>query len=642
MITTSQATSLLWNYAKSRVIEQIKAVALIISYLLLFQLLVLGMPVADAWVIALGMTLVIFGLTFFMEGLVLGLMPLGEIIGLKLPEKSPVGLILVFAFILGIGATFAEPAIGVLRMAGSSVTPWDAPLLFMLLNQYPQILVYSVGLGVGVAVVLGMLRFLYDWSLKPYVYILVSLSLVLTLYAYQDANLIHLTGLAWDSGAVTTGPVTVPLVLALGIGITRVVSKGAEGESQGFGVVTLASLLPIITVLSLGIGMQSMAPQPMSEQQFFSAARQAQTEKLFADRQAYLQYALEKGSDDSKQLLKQRFPDLIDALPKKSLHKSDFERIHQLFLQSLTTALQAILPLSLFLILMLRFVLRNPLPRPDEVYLGIAFALFGMVIFTLGIHLGLAKLGDQVGGKLPATYKSIQLPEQSLHLFNFDTEVLKTAIDAEGEKRQFFYLNEDGKIRTHFFYPENYDQDHRSYQLIPRLGPLFGKYSEIPGLLVVLLFAFLLGYAATLAEPALNALGSTVEQLTAGSFEKVLLMQSVAVGVGMGLMLGMAKIVWAIPLIWFLLPGYLILLLLTFVSNEEFVNIAWDSAGVTTGPITVPLVLSMGLGVSAQTGVVEGFGILAMASLCPIMSVLIVGVWVSWQQRRLLQRAEEQ
>jgi hypothetical protein len=73
-------------------------------------------------------------------------------------------------------------------------------------------------------------------------------------------------------------------------------------------------------------------------------------------------------------------------------------------------------------------------------------------------------------------------------------------------------------------------------------------------------------------------------------------------------------------------PGYLLLLVMTRLSTEEFVNIGWDSAGVTTGPITVPLVLAMGLGIGGQIGVVEGFGILATASLCPIISVLAVGL----------------
>jgi hypothetical protein len=71
---------------------------------------------------------------------------------------------------------------------------------------------------------------------------------------------------------------------------------------------------------------------------------------------------------------------------------------------------------------------------------------------------------------------------------------------------------------------------------------------------------------------------------------------------------------------------------MTWSSTEEFVSIGWDSAGVTTGPVTVPLVLAMGLGIGNQIGVVEGFGILAMASVCPILSVLFIGLRVKKQQ----------
>ena len=155
-----QIVNMLGRYAKAKVVEQIKTVALIVAYLVLFQLIVLNIPVANALVVATGIGVVVLGLAFFMEGLFLGLMPLGETCGIRLPQKTVLPVILLFAFILGLGATFAEPAIGVLKSAGSSVTPWDAPLLFLLLNKFSGYLVWSVGIGVGIAGLFGMLRFL--------------------------------------------------------------------------------------------------------------------------------------------------------------------------------------------------------------------------------------------------------------------------------------------------------------------------------------------------------------------------------------------------------------------------------------------------------------------------------------------------
>ena len=159
-------------------------------------------------------------------------------------------------------------------------------------------------------------------------------------------------------------------------------------------------------------------------------------------------------------------------------------------------------------------------------------------------------------------------------------------------------------------------------------GPLYGE--GFSGKLVAIVFAFFLGYGATLAEPALNALGTTVEKITVGAFKKSLLMQTVAIGVGVGIGLGIVKIAYNIPLTYLLIPPYILLIVLTLISSEKFVNFGWDSAGVTTGPITVPLVLAMGLGVGASIpGVTDGFGVLAMASVAPIIAVLTVGLIVS-------------
>jgi hypothetical protein len=89
-------------------------------------------------------------------------------------------------------------------------------------------------------------------------------------------------------------------------------------------------------------------------------------------------------------------------------------------------------------------------------------------------------------------------------------------------------------------------------------------------------------------------------------------------------------IAYGVPLAYLLIPPYLVLLVLTWLSSEEFVNFGWDSAGVTTGPITVPLVLAMGLGIGANVpGAANGFGILALASVGPIITVLTVGFIVS-------------
>jgi hypothetical protein len=664
-----QSLKLILPYVWSKMLEQVKSVWLIIIYLVIFLRFFLNLPVADAAMIAVGLGLVVAGLSFFMEGLVLGLMPLGEVIGLKLPQKSSLPAILVFSLLLGLGATFAEPAVGVLKAAGSSVQAWSAPLLFTVLNRQADLLVYAVGIGVGVAVMCGMVRFMYNLSLKPFIYALAGGLAVLTLAASLDKNLASFIGLAWDCGGVTTGPVTVPLVLALGIGVCRVLGRGGSGD--GFGVVTLASLFPVLAVLLLGFALNFNAPQPMDENSFFNRDNRAQTLSLFRDREGLIGYAFKNTDVDNQAALFDGGPAEMlaylrhlaeDEAARQKVFGSDPEALRRWAIQQGTpeqrlavfgseerigeaatqysmapvridyrdlmkrnglAAAQAIIPLSLFLLVVLVVLLRERLPRTDEVILGLVLALVGMMVFSSGIEIGLGRLGNQVGGRLPSLFKNIELTDQYRTIADFDREAVLTALTPDGVKSRFFYRHYHGGFEAIPFIESGYDQVTGAYTYTPTKGPIF--QDRLIGIVVLLVFAFFMGYGATLAEPALNALGRTVEELTVGTFKKSYLMQAVAIGVGAGIALGMAKIVWGLPLAWMLAPSYLLLLVLTRLSSEEFVNIAWDSAGVTTGPVTVPLVLAMGLGIGGQVGVIEGFGILAMASVCPIMVVLLVG-----------------
>ncbi|MGM0622699.1 MAG: DUF1538 domain-containing protein, partial [Campylobacterota bacterium] len=144
------------------------------------------------------------------------------------------------------------------------------------------------------------------------------------------------------------------------------------------------------------------------------------------------------------------------------------------------------------------------------------------------------------------------------------------------------------------------------------------------------------GFGATLAEPALNALGITVENLTNGVFKKTTLIYAVSIGVGLGIALGVVKIIYDISLGYLILPLYLLAVIFTYFSSQEFSNIAWDSAGVTTGPITVPLVLAMGLGFGNAIDTIDGFGILSLASIGPILTVLGTGLWVKIKNKSVV------
>ena len=130
-VSSAEAFRWILRYVKQKLAEQFKVVAGIILYLIFFQILVLGTPILDAGIIGIGIVMVILGLTLFLEGLLLGIMPMGEEVGIQLPQKAKSRTILIVALFLGIAATFAEPALGVLKTAGSSVQAWRAPLLYV-------------------------------------------------------------------------------------------------------------------------------------------------------------------------------------------------------------------------------------------------------------------------------------------------------------------------------------------------------------------------------------------------------------------------------------------------------------------------------------------------------------------------------
>lgn len=660
---------MLSGYARSRIIAQIKSVAFIIIYLVVFQILILRVPLSNALGTAGGIALVVFGLAFFLEGLVLGFMPLGERVGVKLPARVGILVISIFGLILGFGATLAEPAISALRTAGSTIKAWDSPLLYMILERYTEWLVLSMGIGVGVAVVLGMFRFYFNLSIKPFILVIITVLLILSVYFSFDTNLNKVLGLAWDCGAVTTGAVTVPLVLALGIGVSRAASKG-KGTTSGFGVVLMASALPILAVMVMGFILSIKAPGPVDEVSFFSPEGRKMALALFNNEQMIRRHAFTNGSEAGRRAF---FADdkeytrtilslqdnknsriaLIGMMPVEDWVlniASDSERellsgvkitgkgklpsFGSTLASESVAGIRAVIPLSLLLVIVLLGFLREKLRYKDEIVLGIIFTLIGMTLFTSGIKLGLASLGSEVGAQLPRAFSSKEEFIDRVVINNFDKNLLYYTIEPDGTQKTYFNFSENGRIRPVEFLEQHFDEASGKYEYIITRPPLFGSKLSVLGIILVLVFAFGMGYGATMAEPALNAMGMTVENITVGTIKKTQIVQVVSVGVGIGIVVGLCRILFDLPLVWLIVPSYLLLIPLTLISEEEFTSIAWDSGGVTTGPVTVPLVLAMGLSISGELEISDGFGVLALASAFPILTVLLFGIFAQAKQRR--------
>lgn len=152
------------------------------------------------------------------------------------------------------------------------------------------------------------------------------------------------------------------------------------------------------------------------------------------------------------------------------------------------------------------------------------------------------------------------------------------------------------------------------------------------------LFAFCLGFATTVAEPALIAVAFKAEQVSGGTVAAVGLRIAVALGVGLGVMLGVMRIIVDFPLPWFMVIGYSLVVLQTYLAPRAIVPLAYDSGGVTTSTVTVPLVVALGLGVARQipdrNPLLDGFGLIAAASLFPMLTVMGYAQVAEWRSRR--------
>ena len=125
----------------------------------------------DAGLQVMGIFLAIIGLAMFLDGLRVSVMPMAELMGEGLPQKLHVTLVLLVAGFMGILVTYAEPAIAALRPLATLVDPARAPYLYFVMNQQQELMVFAIGLGVGVAAIVGTLRFIMDWNLKPLIYL---------------------------------------------------------------------------------------------------------------------------------------------------------------------------------------------------------------------------------------------------------------------------------------------------------------------------------------------------------------------------------------------------------------------------------------------------------------------------------------
>jgi hypothetical protein len=221
----------------------------IIAVVVFFQSVVIQQPFPQIGEVIFGFLFVIIGLMLFVEGLEIGLFPIGETMAYALAKKGSLLWLLVFSFVLGFSTTIAEPALIAVAKEASIISS-DAGLIQSdkkTMDQYALGLRLTVAFSVGLAIVIGVLRILKGW---PLYYLIIGgyvVVMLMTIIAPKE-----IIGLAYDAGGVTTSTITVPLVTALGVGLASVI-KGRSPLTDGFGLIAFASLLPMIFVMAYGL-----------------------------------------------------------------------------------------------------------------------------------------------------------------------------------------------------------------------------------------------------------------------------------------------------------------------------------------------------------------------------------------------------
>jgi hypothetical protein len=225
----------------------VRDLAPLIGVIAFFQIVVLRQPFPNLFEVLTGCVFVVLGLTLFVRGLEMGLFPLGEAMAGAFVRKGSLTALLTFAFALGFGTTFAEPALIAIAGEAARVASEAGSIKADGAAAYALQLRLWVAMAVGIALVIGVFRILKGWPIP--ILIIVGYLGVVALTPFAPASIV---GIAFDSGGVTTSTITVPLVAALGVGLARSI-RGRNPIADGFGLIAFASLTPIVFVLLFGI-----------------------------------------------------------------------------------------------------------------------------------------------------------------------------------------------------------------------------------------------------------------------------------------------------------------------------------------------------------------------------------------------------
>jgi len=474
--------------------ESIYAVLPISAIILVLHFTIAPLSPWTLWMMLVGMAMLFVGLTLFSIGVELAMLPIGEHVGSALISSRKMVLIIIALFIFGFIVTAAEPDLSVLANQVASI-----PNLM---------LVIGISVGVGMFLVVAVLRVVFRWRLGHVLTIAYSIAFIVAIFSSDYL------AVAIDSAAVTTGPVTVPFLLAIGSGFAAV-SNSRNAEDDNFGISAICSVGPIISVLILGMFYDSTNTQ---------------------------------------------------FLPQQSAEITDISGLFSLFGLGMWHTLQdviiIIVPiLAVFLIFQ---IIKLKLSRIEliKIFVGLAYLLIGLTIFLAGVNNGFMPAATSLG---------------------------------------------------------------------EAIGQLSYKWILIPISLVI-------GACVVLAEPTVYVLVNQVGKITDDAIPRKLILFAMALGVGIAMSLSMVRILSGLSIWWFLLPGYSMSLLLTFLVPDIFVGIGFDSGEVVTGAMSAAFVIPFAVGVCSvipgRNVVVDAFGIAGLITMIPPIIIQTMGLIYSRKLKR--------
>ena len=471
---------------KEKIRESLSAVLPITGIVLMLSIFVIPMELGSVVMFLTGALMLIVGMGFFQLGAEMAMTPLGEGVGVQISKMKKLLTVLLTGFLMGVIITVSEPDLQVLAGQVPSVPN--------------MVLIMTVAVGVGLFLALAILRIRYKISLSMLLIVCYLALILVSMFVPKE-----FLAVAFDSGGVTTGPMTVPFIMAMGVGLASVRSdKNAANDS--FGLVALSSVGPILAVLILGC--------------FFKPTEAAYT-----------------------------LTDVATVVTTQD--------VARVFAQGLPLYAREVL-LSLVPILWVFLIFQWLTHRYHglqikRIIVGFGYTYIGLVLFLCGANVGFAPVGAYLGKELAGL-----------------------------------------SLR---------------WILVP-IGALIGYY-------------------IVKAEPAIQVLNHQVEAVTNGAISVKMMNRCMQIGVAASVGLAMLRVLTGISIQWFVIPGYIIALVLSRMVPDIFIGIAFDSGGVASGPMTSTFLLPLSIGVCEALGgnlMTDAFGVVALVALTPLIAIQLMGL----------------